>query len=323
MNESYSLNKDKKTNNRLSDELKRLAAASKAGDFDFAVNHDGLTSEEVEAAKLINEAVRNYRAANQYDLMKYKLTSDALSIALWDMNVMSADIVNPINKFIWSQELRHMLGYNDEQDFPNILGSLTDKIHPEDKERAINAFVAHLGDYTGNTAFDIEYRVLHKNGNYRYFHAFGTTQRDNAGTPLRVAGALMDINEKKQAQNQLIIRDNLLQAVNQAAALLLVLDDNEGIESTIMTSMEIIGCSLDADRVHIWRNETVGGEPQFIHAYNWLSETGKQKTEIPIGAMTPFRKKSEWEINLYAMNTSADRFQSCRRKNGNISVLLT
>ena len=37
--------------------------------------------------------------ATEYDLMKYKLTSDALGIALWDMDVVSTDPVNPDNKF--------------------------------------------------------------------------------------------------------------------------------------------------------------------------------------------------------------------------------
>jgi PAS domain S-box-containing protein len=168
-------------------------------------------TQEKEFILRLNEAVSNYRAATEYDLMKYKLTSDALGIALWDMDVVSGDPVNPGNKFTWSQEFRHMLGFNDEGDFPNILSSWSDKLHPEDKERTLNAFAAHISDNTGKTPYNIEYRLMLKNGQYRYFHAFGTTLRDDNGVPLRVAGALMDIDEKKQTQNQLMIMSSIVQ----------------------------------------------------------------------------------------------------------------
>ena len=139
----------------------------------------------------------------EYDLMKYKLTSDALNIALWDMDVISGDPVNPKNKFSWSQELRQMLGFTDENDFPNLLQSWSDRLHPEDKERTIAAFTAHLNDHTGKTPYNLEYRLMLKNGQYRYFRAFGTSLRDRNGIPIRVAGALQDISEEKRTQKEL------------------------------------------------------------------------------------------------------------------------
>jgi len=138
----------------------------------------------------------------KYDLMKYRLTSDALHIALWDMDIVSGDPVNPNNKITWSQEFRYMLGFNDEKDFPNVLGSWIDRLHPEDKVRTLNAFEKHIKDRTGKTPFDLEYRLMLKNGSYRYFRAFGTTLRNDGGLPLRVAGALQDITEKKQQEDQ-------------------------------------------------------------------------------------------------------------------------
>ena len=141
--------------------------------------------------------------SNEYDIMKYKLSNDALNIALWDMDVVSLDPVNPGNTFTWSPEFRRMLGFSDTHDFPNVLQSWSDRLHPEDKERVIDAFAAHLNDYSGSTPFDIEYRIMLKNGEYRHFHALGTTRRDNAGVPIRVAGALRDITEKKRMEREL------------------------------------------------------------------------------------------------------------------------
>jgi len=112
-----------------------------------------------------------------------------------------------------------------------------------------------------------------------------------------------ETGEKERPQDQLVIRDELLQAISQAAKLLLAFDDNEDIESPIVTSMEIAGRAVGADRVHIWRNEINGDNDDvlFTRAYHWLSETGKQKAEVPAGAMPPYQKKSEWE-NKFVRN---------------------
>ena len=136
----------------------------------------------------------------EYDIMKYKLTTNALNIALWDMDVIMSNPVNPDNEFTWSREFREILGFTDVSDFPNLLHSWADRLHPEDKERTLKAFAAHIVDLTGKTPYDIEYRLLHKNGEYRHFHAFGETLRSDEGTPLRVAGAIMDITDKKEAE---------------------------------------------------------------------------------------------------------------------------
>ncbi|MCL2096255.1 MAG: response regulator [Oscillospiraceae bacterium] len=147
--------------------------------------------------KLI-EQFRTY----EYDVMKYKLANDALNIALWDMDVVSKDPINPNNRFVWSQEFRNMLGFTNENDFPDVLHSWSDRLHPDDKERALKAFAAHMNDYTGNTPFNVEYRLRLKDGEYRYFHALGTTSRDKDGVPVRVAGAIMDIDRKKQIEKE-------------------------------------------------------------------------------------------------------------------------
>jgi PAS domain S-box-containing protein len=142
--------------------------------------------------------------SNEYDIMKYKLANDALKIALWDLDIQSEDKnpLNPDNKWTWSQEFRDVLGFSDENDFPNTAEVLVGQIHPEDGERVVTAFTNHIMDYTGKTPYDIEYRLKKKNGEYRLFHAFGTAQRDCTGAPFRASGAIMDITEKKQAAEE-------------------------------------------------------------------------------------------------------------------------
>jgi PAS domain S-box-containing protein len=140
--------------------------------------------------------MHNYQDALEYDQMKYRLASKALGIAHWDMDVVDGDPVNPDNRFTWSQEFRQMLGFADEREFPNILSSWSSRLHPDDHHRVITAFASHMTDRSGKTPYDLEYRLMLKNGDYRHFHAFGATMRDGEGVPLRVAGALADITDK-------------------------------------------------------------------------------------------------------------------------------
>ena len=88
-----------------------------------------------------------------------------------------------------------MLGFSGEKDFPNTFSSWSERLHPEDKARTLNALNAYLNDHTGKTSYDLNYRLRLKNGDYRYFRAFAVTLRDRAGVPLRVVGALEDITE--------------------------------------------------------------------------------------------------------------------------------
>ena len=234
----------------------------------------------------------------EYELMKYKLANDALNIALWDMDVVSGDPVNPSNKFIWSQEFRHMLGFSDENDFPNVLQSWSDRLHPEDKAAVLSAFAAHLTDYSGKTPYDFEYRLMLKNGQYRYFHALGNTLRNATGVPLRVAGAVMDITEKKRMAEALEHRDNLLDAVNHAASVMLTTKE-ETFESSLLYGMETMGYSVGTDRVYIMKNELINGELHFVYRYEWINEIGRQGTNINKGTTVPYSFDAEWSIKFH------------------------
>ncbi|MBA1195489.1 PAS domain-containing protein, partial [Pseudomonas entomophila] len=80
------------------------------------------------------------------------------------------------------------------EEFPDVLDSWASRLHPQDKEASLVAFAAHLNDRTGKTPFDIEYRLKMKSGEYRWFRARGQTRRDAQGLPLRVVGALVDVD---------------------------------------------------------------------------------------------------------------------------------
>ena len=90
-------------------------------------------------------------------------------------------------------------------------------------------------------------------------------------------------------------RDKLLTTGNSTAETLLSTDDGINIKSSIMAALELVGQSLDVDRVQIWRNEIVNGKLNFVHEHQWLSEAGERSTPVPIGLKFPYSEKPEWE----------------------------
>jgi len=139
---------------------------------------------------------------NEFQLLKHNLMVKATKIGLWDAEVVVDDPINPNNTFHWSDEFRYMLGFTDESDFPNIFRSWSERLHPDDENEVYTAFANHLADTTGQTPFDMEYRLKKRDEQYAYFRATGETIRDEDGNALRVAGALLDIMEVKNLINE-------------------------------------------------------------------------------------------------------------------------
>ena len=154
---------------------------------------------ELESARqLLAEADASARASET----RFDLVNRASSEGLWDMEVVAGDPVNPRNRFWWSQQFREMLGFRDERDFPNVLASWADRLHPDDRAATLDAFARHLNDKSGMTPYRVRNRLAMEDGSYRWFFAQGETLRDSRGVPLRVAGALRDIHDELQREQE-------------------------------------------------------------------------------------------------------------------------
>lgn len=182
--------------------LEELVEAGKNGNYNISLRNPKLNKHGLKILDLINKSIANYKSAVDYDMMRYKLSKEALNIAIWDYKIVDGNPKHPDNAFTWSDEFRRMLGFTNEEDFPNLMSSWSDRLHPEDKERTLEAFTAHLADFSGKTPYDITYRLKLKNGTYRHFRDFGSTLRNSRGLPVRMAGGLDDITDSLQMKEE-------------------------------------------------------------------------------------------------------------------------
>lgn len=95
----------------------------------------------------------------------------------------------------YSQEVLKIV----DVDLTDQVNDWTQILHPEDKEAALTAFMATVNDHTGNTPYDVTYRMRNRAGEYHWFHSAGRIIRDASGAG-EFYGIHIDISDQIEAQ---------------------------------------------------------------------------------------------------------------------------
>ncbi|MDE3217981.1 MAG: PAS domain S-box protein [Nitrospirota bacterium] len=138
----------------------------------------------------------------------------------WDGRMLPGEHwSSPRTPIWWSPRVREMLGYTEEE-FPDVLESWTSRLHPEDTDRVFAALTAHI---ERRDPYDVEYRLLTKAGEYRWFRARGQAIWDETGRMTRMAGSLQCVTDRKRAEDALRRSEQLLRdVVNKTTAVIYV-----------------------------------------------------------------------------------------------------
>jgi PAS domain S-box-containing protein len=130
---------------------------------------------------------------------------------------MDFDEAGRMVRVSWSDEFRRMIGYHGADDFPDVLESWSDLLHPDDKEHVLKEYGETISDYTGKKTYDVEYRLLTKSGGYRWYRAVGKPTRRPDGSPITYIGVFIDITDRKEMMRELAQqRESLSIALEEA-----------------------------------------------------------------------------------------------------------
>ena len=99
-----------------------------------------------------------------------------------------------IKDISFSQELREMLGYSSQDDFPNTLKNLLEHIHPDDRDKILEMTIA--AGVNGGTSFDLVLRIKTSGGSYITASTTVKLIRFPDGTPFMLHGMIVDISER-------------------------------------------------------------------------------------------------------------------------------
>lgn len=141
-------------------------------------------------------------------------------------------------KQVWSAERYRMLGVTPGEIEPSLDVSLS-FIHPADRRNVESALDDAL---KGIKPFDMEYRIVRKDGSVRFFHSICSVICDADSKPVKVHGIGQDITEQKRALDRL---RQLSWVVEQSPAAVVITDLNGKIEYVNRKFTQLTGYSQE------------------------------------------------------------------------------
>jgi PAS domain S-box-containing protein len=119
----------------------------------------------------------------------------------------------------WSVELRQMYGWDADE--PVTIPKIIAHAHPDDAEMIVAA-VKRAHDPSGDGAFDIEQRMIDRQGRIRWLVMRSRTHfgiGPNGRRPVRTIGAVQDVTNQRTAEARLRVLDTVLSSSAQAIAI--------------------------------------------------------------------------------------------------------
>ncbi len=121
---------------------------------------------------------------------RFDLAVRGTDAGIWDWDLRT-------NAVFFSPRWKSMLGYQ-EHELQNDFAEWEGRLHPDDRERAQAAIREYLAGQ--RTEYELEHRLQHKDGTYRWILARGAGVRDEHGNVYRMVGSHLDLTERKLSE---------------------------------------------------------------------------------------------------------------------------
>jgi PAS domain S-box-containing protein len=121
---------------------------------------------------------------------RFRLAAKATCDAIWDWD-------RETNQVWRSSGFQTLFGYEPEEISPDF-GWWVERIHPDDRDRVLSQVPSAEAGGTQQCAF--EYRFRRADGTYADVFDRGFAMLDAAGKPARLVGSIMDVSERRRAE---------------------------------------------------------------------------------------------------------------------------
>lgn len=126
---------------------------------------------------------------------RFERAVEASSDGIWDW----PDTSN--TNMWWSDACYRLLGY-EPGEFPSTFEAWTRLIHPVDLKLVKESTLPESGRCNMELHRDLDYRIRHKSGEYRWFRHRTLVDIDFNGRAIRMTGSVCDIHQRKRAELQ-------------------------------------------------------------------------------------------------------------------------
>ena len=154
---------------------------------------------------------------------RYELAVEGAHDGVWDWDLIH-------QKMHYSARWKSMLGLGE----PNKADSIRDwvtRIHPDDRGKFLKRLRSHIKGRTHHREQRLycEYRILHKDGTYRWVVTRGKALRNEEGRAYRVAGSQTDITQRKSLETELYQEKELAQITLHSIGDAVITTDEQGL----------------------------------------------------------------------------------------------
>ena len=184
---------------------------------------------------------------------RFDLAVRGSNTGIWDWDLRTG-------KTYFSPLWKSMLGY-EEHELRGEFFEWEERLHPDDRERSSGTVRAYLDGVTPQ--YELEHRLRHKDGSYRWILARGVSIRDTEGKPYRMAGSHIDITEQRQIRDALVQSERQLRTVLDALPMGVWFTDRAGktllanqAAKQIWSNIKQIGLQTENLQAGWW--ETIG-----------------------------------------------------------------
>ena len=174
-------------------------------------------------------------------------------------------IATPQGRFLdFNDALMRISGYDERDELLNIDIGRTLYANSADRERLLKILAEH------GSVNDFEFEIRRKDGELRTVSESSTAVRDAAGNVIAYQGFLLDVSDRRRAEQQIRRRNRELVVLNSISETLSsTLDLNDSVHRTlrqIVELFEIDACSLylfEKDEVTLRRLSAVGHRSEY------------------------------------------------------------
>ncbi len=155
----------------------------------------------------VTERKRAEEALQQSE-QRYQLAITGVNQGVWDWDLASDNV-------FLSARAQELMGQGQgDQVRPRREWIALWKYHPDDRPYVREELSKYLRGAT--RTFEVEYRMWHPSGAWRWYRDRGVALRDEGGRPYRMAGSIEDVTDRKEARAE---RDRLEGQLRQAQKL--------------------------------------------------------------------------------------------------------
>lgn len=153
--------------------------------------------------RLHRQKVMEHEQELNQQIVLFDAVAKATNDVIWDYDLMS-------DRLTWVSGYLEVFGFPDEQNIPYVFW-LMRRVHHEDREATIAVFrrVVERKEKIWRT----EYRYECKDGSFKYVSDRGVVIFNDQGIPVRLLGAMQDIDELVRFSERITRQNEKLQAI--------------------------------------------------------------------------------------------------------------